>query len=640
MKRLFILIMILVSFNPAMSQNALTSTDKKAIKFYNEAGDLIIRRQFNAAIVALTKAISKDPNFTEAHLRKAGIFRTLVQYDEAAKHYQAAIDSHPDHELNQSAYFYLGDHNFYSGNYQDAKQNLERYLSYENLKPKNVDKVKWLLSNAEFSLQGIQNPVDFNAYPLPSPLNQFKLQYFPVLTVDNNTIIFTRRLGTQPHNDEDIYVSSKNADNQWTEPISISRNINTRTNEGTCSISADGKLLMFTSCQGPDSFGSCDLYVSRKSGDQWSLPENVGEPINSKAWESQPSLSADGRTLYFVSNRGGGHGKRDIWVSSMSPDGSWGEPRNLGDRVNTKEDDISPFIHVNGQSLYFASEGHLGFGGLDLYLTEKQNGDWKTPSNLGYPLNDHQDQASLFISSEGLKGYYSHEESDVLHGLISGQIYEFDVPVEARIKKKSTFLTGRVMDSETNEFISAELELFELASGALVSKVNSDDVDGTYLVVLSEGGEYGIYITAPGYIYKNVNFNFVQKPLNEPEVLDIYLDPIKKGVKTVLNNIFFDYDKYDLKEKSITELGEVVKFLNANPGISIEVGGHTDDVGSDVYNKELSQKRAQSVVDYLVSNGVAADRILSKGYGSDDPIAPNDNDENRAQNRRIEFKIL
>ncbi len=624
----------------AVAQGELTTDNKKAIKYYNEANNLLRQRQFNSALIELSKAVEKDPDFTEAYLKMAGIFRTLANFQYAADYYQKAVDSRPNHKLNRGAYLYLGDHYFYEGQYLQSKVMIESFLGYPQLKPANEKRGRFILGNVEFALVNIQKPIEFDPKPLPSPLNNFRLQYFPVLTVDNNTIIFTRRLGTDPRHDEDIYISQKDSAGRWNEPVSISGNINSRMNEGTCTISADGKTLIFTSCQDSNSFGSCDLYISRKTGGQWISPTNIGKPINSSSWESQPSLSADGRTLYFVSNRSGGKGKRDIYYSWLNDKEEWQTPLNLGDTINTEEDDISPFIHVNGQSLYFASEGHLGFGGLDLYLTEKDSIGWSKPKNLGYPLNDNNDQASLFIGANGSKGYYSHEKSDLIRGLIDSKILEFDVPETARVKRKSNFLTGRVYDSETNDYLSAVIELFDLETGKKVSVVQSDPVDGSYSVVLTEGGDYGVYATSHGYLYKNQNYNYVEKVSFKPEVLDIYLDPLKTGNITVLNNIFFDYNSYELKEKSVTELQEVINLLQDNPELNVEIGGHTDNVGSKEYNHTLSLNRARAVLDYLILHNIEDLRVLIKGYGAVQPLVPNDSEENRSKNRRIEFKIL
>ncbi len=625
---------------PIWAQGNLTTENKKAIKYFNEANNLLRQRQFNSALIELSNAVDKDPLFIEAYLKMAGIFRTLANFQNAADYFQKSVDARPNHRLNRDTYLYLADHHFYEGQYVQSKKMAENFLSYPQLKPANEKRARFILNNAEFALINIEEPINFTPRPLPTPLNRFKLQYFPVLTVDNNTIIFTRRLGTDPRHDEDIYTSQRNGSGAWSEPVSIANNINSQMNEGTCTISADGKTLIFTSCQDTNSIGSCDLYIAKKTGDQWAAPKNIGKPVNSTSWESQPSLSADGRTLYFVSNRPGGKGKRDIYYAQLDDNDVWQTPVNLGDTINTEEDDISPFIHVNSQSLYFASQGHLGFGGFDLYLSENGPNGWSLPFNLGYPLNDNHDQASLFITADGSKGYYSHEKSDLLQGLVDSKILEFDVPLTARVKRRSNFLTGKVYDSQTNEFLGATIELFDIETGKKASVVQSDPIDGSYSVVLTEGGNYGIYATSHGYLYKNQNYNYIEKTSFEPEILDIYLDPLKSGSVSVMNNIFFDYNSYELKVKSVTELKEVISLLLDNPDLRVEIGGHTDNVGSREYNHTLSLNRAKEVSEYLFSQQIDTKRIAIKGYGAEMPLFPNDSEQNRSKNRRIEFKIL
>jgi len=537
------------------------------------------------------------------------------------------------------------------GEYQQAKRYLSRYIKVNPTNTGKASQAYDLVAKIDYSLKLMAAPLPFDPQPLPSPINGFAMQYFPSVTADGNQLFFTVRKGSAPTDDEDIYFSSKDSDGTWSSPLPISEQINSRRNEGTSSISADGKTLIFTSCQAPDSFGSCDLYVVKKEGDQWGRPQNMGRPINTPGWESQPSLSADGRTLYFVSDRRGGQGNRDIWLSTLSARDNWMEPVNLGPTINTQGDDLSPFIHVNGQSLYFSSEGHPGVGRFDLFLSEQSGAVWSRPKNLGYPINTVDDQVSLVITSDGLTAYYSHEEikypanhspdqGSRQGGEFLSTLYSFQVPEEIRVQNKSNFLTGRVLDIETNQPLSAEIEMFDINDASLNYKVVSDKVDGKYFVVLTEGKEYSIYVNKKGYMFENLTFNYIEKKSRDPEVLDIYLKPIKAGATSVLRNIFFDVDQYVLMEKSKTELFEIIKFLKDNTEIKLEIEGHTDNTGSKAHNMQLSENRAKSVNDFLVKSGIPKERLQYKGYGDSKPKVGNDTETNRQQNRRIEFRIL
>ena len=594
-------------------------------------------RAYDIAIPLLTDAVEKDENFLEAQYMLGVSYKMMFRNDLAKPHLEKANQLNIENKV-PGANFHLGEIYFKEERYQETMELMKRFLSSDP-KGYNRDVAEEILANCEYAVEGIKKKITFNPSPLPESVNRFQLQYFPVLTVDQKMLFYTRRLGINPNDDEDIVVSMKNSLGGWNAPVSVSDNINTRYNEGTCTISADGRMLIFTSCFGRRGVGSCDLFMSVREGSDWSEPINLGPPVNSKAWESQPSLSADGRTLYFVSDRGGGYGKRDIWMCTLNDNNEWTTPVNLGPRINSGKDDISPFIHANGQALYFASQGQLGFGGYDIYFTELTEDGWAEPENIGYPINTSDDQVSLFITADGSKGYYSHEEN-VNGQRLEGKLYEFDIPQEIRVAHRSNYVTGRVFDASTKKEIKAAIELFDLANQARVSKVESDRMTGQYFIVLTEGSEYALYVNKVGYLFQSLSFNYLEDVNFDPINIDIYLEPITEGIKTTLNNIFFEFDKYELKAKSITELQEINRFLSDNSTLKIEISGHTDNKGDDQYNNELSLKRAKAVYDYLMDLGIDGNRMSYKGYGANEPVASNETEEGQALNRRIEFKVI
>jgi Tol biopolymer transport system component len=288
-------------------------------------------------------------------------------------------------------------------------------------------------------------------------------------------------------------VSKKDENGKWTHPESISKNINTRLNEGTCTISADGRKLIFTSCTGRDGIGSCDLYETKKIGSDWTTPKNLGRNVNSVEWESQPSLSADGRTLYFVSDRRSGLGRRDIWISTTDENGNWTKAVNAGKQINSQFDEISPFIHANNRTLFFASNGLPGFGGYDLFSTDKDSTAWTMPKNIGAPINDNEDQFSLFITADGKKGYYSHEET-LESGFSKSKIFEMVIPEESQIEFRSNYVKGIIRDKDDKHPISAKIELINIRRNRVESLVDSDSITGEYLMVLTHGAEYAHYL--------------------------------------------------------------------------------------------------------------------------------------------------
>jgi outer membrane protein OmpA-like peptidoglycan-associated protein len=628
---LLLLTTLLIS-GKGVAQANLSSTSKKAIAYYTEADNYRVRRQYDQAIALLENAIKKDDHFIEAYARLAEIYHVLDALELAEGNYQTAIDLAAGSRKYSDVYLNIAKVQITLERYEAAKGNIERYLDFALKNKRKSAAAKLLLSKAIYALEHINSPLAFSPTSLNESVNQFAMQYFPVVTADENTLLYTKRDGNSPYDDEDIMISTKNEQGDWGEPTSISAKINSELNEGTCAISADGRTLVFTSCQGREGFGSCDLYISYKHGDDWSKPENLGSSINSIAWESQPSLSADGRTLYFVSNRKGGLGGRDIWVSA-NKEGEWGVPLNLGDKVNTSNEEVSPFIHPNGKTLYFASDGLPGFGGFDIYSNELDtNHVWSTLKNMGYPINRGTDQMSLVITSDGSKGFYSDSGGNRK----LSEIKEFDVPEEIQLKYKTHYVSGIVTDEQTKLALGARVQLYDINSRELLSEVVSDAISGDYLMVLTEGGNYALYIEKTGYVFQSINFNF-EKALSHKSVdIDITLTPIAKGVTSILNNVFFAHDSYELNEESRVELDKVAKFIRTND-LKLEIGGYADQTGGQAYNQVLSEKRAKSVYDYLIEiNRIPQNALSYKGYGQDISNVSGQ----LAHARRIEFKLL
>ncbi len=598
---------------------------------------MVRQRKFPEAIELLNDALDKDASFVEAHLRLAFIYDLLRELKQQQYHLEKVVELAPSNPRLKNIYFSLAGVYYNLGQYQRSSEQLSTLQRMDIDNARMLEEYNRLKANVDFALGHIDKPLNIRPVPMPEVLNTFALQYFPVLNADEEEIFFTRRTGFSFHDDEDIYYSSKDEDGQWLPPVSLSPNINSQYNEGTSSISADGRTLIFTTCEGRQSYGSCDLYITMKQGDDWSVPENLGPGINTRAWESQPSLSADGRELYFISDRAGGFGKRDIWMSRLSDDGTWQQAWNLGPKVNTADDEVSPFIHVNGISLFFSSKGYPGFGGFDIYETERRGGGWKEPVNIGYPINNHEDQVSLFISTDGRTGYYSYEEK-IGGGKTKSLLYSFQFPEDAILVPKSDYVKGKVLDKETELPLEARIELHDVQRDTLLSVFSSDATTGEYYAILNRDGQYALYVEKQGYLFESRTFSDGEE--SSPKVIDFYLQPIKAGLTTRLNNIFFDTDQYALRQESKTELNKVVGFLKMNPEIRVEIAGHTDDQGTEAYNKELSERRAESVYQYLIDSGIRSEQVRYRGYGESQPLADNATEQGRQQNRRIEFRVL
>ena len=435
---------------------------------------------------------------------------------------------------------------------------------------------------------------------------------------------------------EDFYVSFRRSDGTWTRAVSVGPPLNTRGNEGAQTIGPGGQYMYFTACDRPDGLGRCDIYYSTFNGRSWSAPVNIGGPVNTQYWESQPSISADGKTLFFVSNRPGGFGGLDIWISKMGDDGNWQDPVNAGDAINSAGDEVTPFIHFDGKTLYFSSNGRPNLGGFDIYVTRLgSDGKWSEPLNVGYPINTHNDEMGLAIESNGYRAYYS---STTTAGRQKDLFY-FDLHEEVRPERVS-YLRGRVFDFDTRRRLKAGYELINLTTGKLVDRAFTTD-DGQFLVCLPSGFTYGLNVSAEGYLFYSENFPFEDDYTEfRPLVKDIYLSLIRPGEKLVLYNVLFNINSSVLLQNSLPELETLLKLLTENKGLRVEIGGHTDDTGSDELNQRLSEERALSVVRFLAGRGIDPKRLSHKGYGKSMPVKDNTTAEGRRLNRRTEVVII
>ncbi|EAY30895.1 PD40 domain-containing protein [Microscilla marina] len=519
---LFLLAAFFTITLPNQTQAQYSTKNKKAIKYYQKARENLKRRKYDEGLAYLEKAVKKDPKFLEAHYQLASLYTRIFFNEPGAgekvmNHYQQIVTADPGNKRYIHLNVTLGEQHLKNGKYDLARASVSRYLDAKIKSPRMNKKAQDIIATCDYAAKGMQTPLPFRPTPLTPPLNTLYYQYFPVLTADQNTLIFTG-VKNQPSRrvapDESMYVSYKK-NGQWTTPESISDKINTIDNEGTCSISADGKVLVYTVCENRRRgtrrgvIGICDLFISVKVGGKWSEPKNLGPNINTRAWESQPSLSADGKTLYFASKRGGGKGGIDIWVSKMGEDGKWQPAKNLDERVNTPRDEVSPFIHVNGRTLYFSSEGHQGYGGKDLFSVDLFSLAKEKSKNLGYPINDYRDQVGLFITTDGKKGYYTQEE--VVNGrMATSKLATFDMPDQIKPKITSNYVQGYVYDAKTKKKLQATIELKDVNTAQLQTSVSSDPQNGSYLIVLNNGAEYALEVKRKGYAFKSMKFNYAK----------------------------------------------------------------------------------------------------------------------------------
>jgi len=642
---IFIILLIL---NISAFAQTFSSKNKKATEYFLKALSRYNSYNYEEAVYWSEQALKKDKNFIEVYYLLSDIFGETKNYDEQIKALKKAISLKPDKPAQ--VYFTLAKTELKTGKYEAAKKDFELLKKYDKSN-KYGAQAELLIKKCDFGIEAIKNPVEFNPVNLGKNINSEYDEYLPGLTADESTLIFTRLIPSGRmsvdgiyEKQEDFFISKKeNGIFMPAEPFGFP--LNTGGNEGAQSISADGRLLFFTSCEYEKgksahgkTYGSCDIYVSEKEGGTWGKPKNLGPQVNSKYWESQPSFSADGKTLYFASNRPGGKGGIDIWKTEMKEDGTWTEPVNQGDSVNTPGHDQSPFIHYDGKTLYFSSDGHPGMGKSDLFLSRKdKNGHWQKPENLGYPINTFDEEVSLTVNAKGDKAFFASSKKSEFGGI---DLYTFDITGKNK-PLPVTYVSGIVFDKETGERISAEIKLYDIKTGKETARTHSDKINGKYLVCLPAGKDFAFKVSQKGYLFFSENFNLqnTEDSLRTYK-FDIALSPIKKGERTVLKNIFFDTDSYKIKPESYVELENLYNFLIKNPSVKTEISGHTDNTGNETHNKQLSLNRAKAVYDFLIQKGIPANRLTYKGYGSSMPADSNNTDEGKQNNRRTEIKIL
>jgi len=643
MKNYILLLFLFIAF-VGLAQD-LSTKSRKAKKLFEEASTHLTYGHYFEATEKLKSAIKTDPDFVEAYLLLGDAARDQGEKEEAIHQYKKAIQINPD--LYPRTHYFVGKLSMELGFYKQAESYFKSFLKFPDMDSYSVRDAKRNILNCQFAKEALLNPVDFEPVNLGKNINSAFSEYFPTMTVDGQMILYTRLLGTEGrHQQEDFYISKKTSNNKWVPSQNLGRPINTQMNEGAATISADGKTIIFTACEqygnyGPNrmGYGSCDLFFTRRIGDRWTKAINIGPPINTAKWESQPSLSADGESLYFVrEKRTNGKRESDIMVSKLDEEGYWSKPETLPNSINTEEAEGSVFIHPDNRTIYFSSNGHVGMGGSDLFMSQRDiNGEWGEAINLGYPINTFNDENSLLVGPGGEIGYFASDRDGGFGGL---DIYGFKMPEKIQADPV-TYFKGVVYDSLTRELLSAKVELIDADSGNTIMKTISNSQNGNFFLTLTPQHNYIINISKDGYLFYSEGFFIKEKhDLLKPYEKNIPLLPLQVGNSVVLKNIFFETDKSTLKSESEAELKKLKEFLDKNPNVKIEIGGHTDNQGSHDYNQELSEERAKAVFDYLTKKGISADRLSYKGYSFDKPIADNEKEAGRAKNRRTEFKII
>ncbi|MBO7606509.1 MAG: OmpA family protein [Paludibacteraceae bacterium] len=516
------------------------------------------------------------------------------------------------------------------------------------------------IKECEDALELKQEPVPFNFRNMGNAINTEFDEYWPSLTANEGYFSLTRKLNKrQGQSDfgrgihEDIYLS-KREDGAWGTAQNVGQSINSIGNEGAQSISLDGRYMFFVACDRQGGMGGCDIYYSIHEGKGWTPAINCGAPVNTRHWETSPSLSPTGDVLYFASTRPNGQGKCDIWACrvEIQQDGrlKFSEPVNLGPTVNTPEDELSPFIHADNHTLYFSSKGRKGMGGHDIFVTYRdEKGKWSTPKNIGYPINTCKDETGFVVNAYGDKAYFSSDGQE--KNWKGRDIYELTLAEgNMRPAQKMKYATGKIVDADKKQPMQATIDVYGTTSNRTIFRSVSDKESGEFIACVPSDEEYGVNVSKKGYLFFSDNFggssqqgnstNKSSKKVDLTKDNNVRMERIEVGKKITLKNIFFDFDKATLKKASHFELNRVAQFMRENPTVRIKLCGHTDYKGTKEYNMTLSNDRAKAAYEYLVKKGVPTNRLEYQGFGAEQPIADNKTDAGRALNRRTEILII
>lgn len=631
---------------------------------------------YSYALDLYLKANTFNPNNALLNYKIGVCYLNSAWKQKSLPHMEKAYKLNPN--VGDKIHYYLG--RGYHLNMEWDKA-IAEYQTYRgNIKPEDKEGLKDVdkkITECRTGIELVKKPVLVFIDNAGPEINSPFPDYGPVISADESVMMFTSRRNTSTGGSvspvdqmyfEDIYIST-GANGKWTTAKNMGKPVNTEGHDAIVGLSPDGQSLFIYL----DDKGDGNLYQCVLKGTEWSKPDKLDNTINTKSGdllkchESSASISADGNTLYFVSTKEGGFGEHDIYKSTWDPKKKkWNPAENLGPTINTPYDEDAIFIHPDGKTIYFSSQGHNTMGGFDIFKSvwNEKTKKWSTPENLGYPINTADHDVFFVLSASGKHAYYASVRAE---GFGDNDIYmltfvtpkypvlntednllaSLEEPIKETVIAKAvdvpviavSILKGTIFDAVTNAPLEADIELVDNVLNQVIASFKSNSATGKFLVSLPAGKNYGIAVKKEGYLFHSENFDIPASAGYQEYVKDVPLKNIAVGTKIVLRNIFFDFDKATLRPESTYELERLVQLLKDVPTMKIEIGGHTDSKGADDYNMKLSASRAQSVMDYLAAHGVDKSRLTSKGYGETKPMATNDTDEGRQLNRRTEFEI-
>jgi len=653
MKNIFILkAAIIMSYFSASAQNvefeAKNFPDskkemKEALNEIREGDDAYFVLYYSEALLHYKLANKFNHNNAALNLKIGNCYIHSNEKKKAIEYIEKAISLNPNVDID--AHYLLGKAYHFNLEWDKAIEEYSRCLGKKT--SSNDAEIVTALRKIEECKNGkelMKTPVKVTIDNLGSAINTVYEEYCPVISADESVLFFTSRRpntigGLEETGIEDFFEDiyfSENKNGKWTAAKNLGPPVNTIRHDATVNLSVDGQRLFIYR---DESKVNADIYESLLRGKSWTEPKKLNSNINTGLQETSAAFTPDGKSIYFVSNKSGGYGGKDIYVSKQSANGDWGPAKNLGPPINTDMDEDAVFMHPDGKTLYFCSNGHKTMGGFDIFKTVFEDGKWSEPVNIGYPINTPDNDVSYVLSASGKHGYYASSREGSL-GKRDIFMITFLEDTAKKAEPQLTLVSGTITDEITGKPIGADVEVFDNAKDESVAKFKSNSETGKYLISLPSGKNYGMVVRSEGHLFHSENFDIPASKGYFEIAKPVTLQKAEVGKKIILNNIFYDFDKANLRFESMNELSRVLQLMSEMPALKIEVSSHTDNKGTDEYNIRLSQERAQSVVDYLISKGVNASRVVAKGYGKAQPVASNDTDEGRQLNRRTEFKIL
>ncbi|MEO6903578.1 MAG: OmpA family protein [Bacteroidia bacterium] len=640
-----------------------TIENKKAVKLYEQGLDKKNKKEERLAF--LKEAIKLEPDYVDANFAFAEErIKTLIYEDAAFKptqpYFKKVVEICPNY--HSDPYYYLGFIAYEESDWKEAVKNLKAFLNFKSDDDKKFSKnyegflteAKSMMRYAKFYDEILNHPVPFDPTPVAGICTD-KDEYLPIISADDEQMLFTRK---QPYanknlvyeTDKELELFSYSKRNPTTGLFDKGKRMpypfNKNGSEGGATMTIDNKHLYFTICKdegGPTV--NCDIYYSDYVDGEWTEAKKVAGINDKERWDSQPTIASDGRTLYFASDRKGGRGGVDLYSTVKDPvTGIWSTPENMGPVINTANDEKTPFIHSDFETIYFSSDGHPGVGGFDIFYSKKSaDGKWSEPKNIGVPINTKGDDLGFFVSTDGHLGYFASNDPSRTKGKSVGgfDIYSFELYKEAR-PEEVAFFKGDIEDMAHGNKKGFTVEVKDAVTKKITEAV-VDSTTGKYAVVVNNKAKNDLIITVKkkDYAFSSTLISKDSIKGSKPVKINMQVDSIKVGQAYTLNNIYFKTNSSVLEPRSIIVLDEFAEFLKVNPTIKIEINGHTDNVGNEQANLTLSTDRALSVRAQLIQKGVEEKRILnSKGFGSSKPIADNSTEAGRAKNRRTEFLIV